>query len=168
MHWLSGTKALLVLLLAIPVLRLGGTAAHVALSGDGLNDDHYIDSRELQKQGRLVEAIAEFDEAVKVNASSLKAITARGDAFYALGKIRQASEDYEKAIGLRSNLEHLSGTPEFGAENKALAGAYTGRALIQTARGDDMEAQRSLSEVVLIGVDVAEAREAVEGIKAQR
>ena len=167
MGWSFGYKVMLVALCLVPLLGWGG-AAYLALSGDDPKEDHYRAARELYQQAKYEEAIAENDEVLWLDSSVIRALSGRGDALFALGRMHEALQDYDHTISLRSSLVLHVGSPGYSSHWEALAGAYNGRALYHTERGSDMEAQRNLAEVEQLGIDVTEAREAVAAIKAKR
>ena len=162
-----GHKAVMVALIALPVLALAGAWAFVTFGGE-TKESHYIAGRELHQQGRFQEAIAEYDEAIRLNPESVKALTRRGDALYAQGDFAQVLQDYDQSINLRSKLLLLMGSPEYPSQQKAVADAYIGRALVHTVTGHDMEAQRNLAQVTGMGIDPIQARAAIEELKAKR
>ena len=53
-----------------------------------------------QEAGRIPEAIAEYDEAIRLNSRDANAYNNRGNAYYGLGRHERAIEDYDEAISL--------------------------------------------------------------------
>ena len=78
-------------------------ALTVALAGcGGLSDaeKHYNDGLELYEEGRLEEAIAKYDEAIRLDPQYAKAYFNRGLAYGNLGQFQRAIEDSGEAIRL--------------------------------------------------------------------
>ncbi len=100
--------------------------------------------------------------AIKVDPSSVKALTRRGDAYYALGELYQALLDYDESISFRSTLLSEAAKPGNSAMKEAVADAYAGRALVNTAIGNDIDAQRDMARAI------DTASRAIEQLKAKR
>ena len=92
---------------------------------------------ELLQEGLQEEAIAEFDEAIRLDPQNSRAYYNRGNTYIDLGQYERAIQDYNEAI-------HLD--PQ-GVE------AYVNRALIYTFLGEDMEAQKDIDRAVGLGFD---------------
>ena len=61
---------------------------------------HLEKGQDLKAQGRLVEAIAEYDEAIRLDPELFLAYLNRGTAYEAQGRYDRAIQDYDKAISL--------------------------------------------------------------------
>lgn len=73
----------------------------LVLSGcGGLSEaeEHYNAGVELQEQGRLEEAIAEYDEAIRLDPQDAVVYYNRGFAYDDLGQHQRAIQDYDEAI----------------------------------------------------------------------
>ena len=55
-----------------------------------------------QEQDRLEQAIAEYDEAIKLNPEFAEALKNRGVAYGELGQVGRAIQDYQTVISLNS------------------------------------------------------------------
>ena len=65
-------------------------------------DGRYNAGLDHQEQGRLEEAIAEYDEAIKLNPEFAAALKNRGVAYGELGQVGRAIQDYQPVISLNS------------------------------------------------------------------
>ena len=65
-------------------------------------DGRYNAGLDHQEQGRLEEAIAEYDEAIKLNPEFAAALKNRGVAYGELGQVGRAIQDYQTVISLNS------------------------------------------------------------------
>ena len=75
----------------------------LALSGcGGLTEaeEHFKAGVKLQEQGRFEEAIAEYDEAIRLNPQNGQAYDNRGGSYFILGQHQRAIADYDEAIRL--------------------------------------------------------------------
>ncbi len=86
--------SLLLLSLALPLILLACTGLSEA-------DIHYNAGVELQEQGRLQEAIAEYDEAIRLDPEYADAYINRGVAYFNLGQLERAIRDFDEAILLK-------------------------------------------------------------------
>ena len=92
--------------------------------------------------GRLKEAISEFDEAIRLDSQSADAYLRRGNAYFDIGEFQRAIEDYDEAIRL---------DPQYAAaayNNRGLA-YYTELSEHQLAIEDFYEAARLASQSVV-------------------
>lgn len=94
-----------------PLLILGGLLGIVLLSGliwlfqrpnQTKAEAFHMQGIEKQKRGNLKGAIAEFDQAVRLNPTSAETYYKRGNAYYDLKDYESALKDYTKAIQLDS------------------------------------------------------------------
>jgi len=99
------------------------------------------------KQGRLEEAIVEYDQALHLNPQD-----AQASAYYNLGEYPQAIEDLNEAIRL----------------NPQDANAYANRAISYTFLGQDAEAQHDIERSVELGVDRGLLESDIEEAKRHR
>ena len=109
-----------------------GLALALTACGDGLSeaDDHYNSGAALQEQGRPEEAIAEYDEAIRLDPQLAKAYYNRTFAYDDLGQYQRAIEDYDEAIRL----------------DPQLAEAYANRGFAYTNLGQHQRAIQALDE----------------------
>ena len=141
---------------------------------------------ELEAQEQLVEAIAEYDEAIRINPRDVLAYSNRGDLRNKLGQYQQAVESYNLAIGVDPNSNSLynnrsSSYYSLGEYERSLedlnrfiehepnnADSYVGRAMVYTQLGRDEEAEIDVTQALELGVDPAEVEIRIEEIKGQR
>ena len=107
---------------------------------------------ELQKEGRLEEAIAQYGEAIRLDPKLILTYDNRGAALLILGAYQRAIDDYDEVI-------HL---------DPALAHAYGNRAIAYTFIGKDKEAQQDVDQAVGLGFDRGKLNSTIEEIKKQR
>ena len=88
-------KLLLIASLSVLVLA--------AACGDGETEAvaHFEAGAALQETGQLEEAIAEYDEAIRLNPKDAFAYSNRGKAYNDLGQYQRAIQDYDEAIPSR-------------------------------------------------------------------
>ena len=168
MHWFFGHKSLMVAITAIPVVFIIAFELYTKLPYFDTKEDHLAAGIELRQQGKLVHAIAEFDEALKLSPGSVRVLTERGHAYYDLGDFDHALQDYHKSISFKSVIISDTFRSGYSFNERALAGAYAGRALIHAALGDDLNAQRSMGQAVEMGYDPSLGAQAINEIKASR
>ena len=74
--------------------------------GGGLSeaDKHYNVGVELWEEGRLEEAIAEYDEAIRLDPQDAVAQYSRGNFYLNLGQYEKAIHDFDEAIRLDPDL----------------------------------------------------------------
>ncbi|MFQ6029662.1 MAG: tetratricopeptide repeat protein [Dehalococcoidia bacterium] len=65
---------------------------------------HYNAGAELAEQGRLAEAIAEYNEALRLDPQLALTYNNRGEAYRNLCQYQRAIQDYEEALRLDSQL----------------------------------------------------------------
>jgi len=82
----------------IPLLILALVMGAVACGGLSESEKHYNAGVELQEQGRLEEAIGEYDEAIRLDPQYALAYTNRGAAYAYLGEYQEAIADFTRAI----------------------------------------------------------------------
>ena len=139
----------------------------------GLSDSvkHYNEGVKLQEQGDLQKAIAEYDEAIRLDPLFAVAHNNRGNAYRKLGQDQRAIEDYDEAIRLdpeltmayynRGNRHSDLGLFQLAVEdyNEAIrldpkfAVAYAIRAVALTFLGHDVAAQVDIARATEFGID---------------
>ncbi len=107
---------------------------------------------ELQEQGHLQEAIAEYDEALRLNPQDAVAYANRGLTYLNLG-------DYQRAI---ANLDEAL---RLDPQNVL---AYANRALSYTLLGNDVDAERDAKRAIQLGIDRVALESEIEEAKKQR
>ena len=112
----------------------------------------YNDGVELQEQGRLDEAIAQYGEAIRLNPQLFQAYFNREIIYAELGEYQRAIEDYDQAISIDPDL----------------ALAYANRAMAYIGLGENSEAQESVEQAVEMGFSRTVLQGAIEQAKAQR
>ena len=169
-----------VALLTASTLVLWGCCGWTGAEGDGstfvssVAEQHYNAGVELRGQGRrLLEAIAEDDEAIRIDPRFAWAYFNRGLAYENLGEPKRALEDYSKAIRLSPLLVDaynnkdaalaVSGRPvrDIRDYNETIrlhprrAEAYAARSMAYIILGKDADAERDLEKAVELGFDPA-------------
>ena len=76
------------------------TAALVGCGESGEAEEHFDTGVGLQQEGKLQEAIAEFDEAVRLDPEFALAFINRGKAFLDMDQPQRALEDFDEAVRL--------------------------------------------------------------------
>ena len=153
-------------------------------SDDG--DKHFAAAMELASKGQLEEAIAEYDEAVRINPRDVAAYSNQGTLYNQLEQYQQAIESFSLAIGVNPNFNVLYNNRSIsyyslGEYELALKDlnrfikvepnspdAFVGRAMVYTQLGRDVEAQRDAIQAVELGVDPVEVETRIEVIKNRR
>ena len=115
-------------------------------------EKHVIVGDELQGQGRFEEAIAEYDEAIRLDPQLAVAYNNRGLGYKRLGQPQRAIQDLDEAI----RLDHQ------------LAVAYATRALAHTALNRNAEAEEDADRAVELGVDPDLMRRLLEQVRRTR
>ena len=125
-----------------------------AACGGGLSaaKQHFNAGFELQDQGRLTEAIQDYDEAIRLDPQFTHAYNNRGIAYDDLGQFQRAIQDFDEAIRI---------DPQF-------AEAYANRAIAYTLLGNDAEAKLDIERAVELGFDRGVVESALEEFKKQR
>ena len=93
----------------------------------------------LAEQGRPAEAIAEFDEAIRLDPKLEKAYYHRGNVYRSLGQYEEAFQSYNEAI----RVDHQ------------FAPAYADRAMVHAFLGNEASARRDFEEAAHLGFDPA-------------
>ena len=147
-HMLLTMKAsiLVVMLPALLVLVLS------ACGGLTEAQQHSIAGVKLVEQEKWNEAIAEYDEAIRLDPKLAQAYYNRGNAYANLGQHQRAIQDYDEAIRL----------------DPKLAPAYGNRAVAYTALRRDQEAESDIATVETLGFDSAKLKAFIEAAKKQR
>jgi tetratricopeptide (TPR) repeat protein len=115
---------------------------------------HYNAGVELQEQGRQREAIAEYDEAIRLDPEYTEAYNNRGSAYAGLGQYQRAIQDFDEAIRLN---------PEY-------AEAYYNRGLTYKLQGKKSQAIADFEKFITLTDNfewVQMARQAIEELQAQ-
>lgn len=93
------------------------------------------------RQGRLIEAIADYNRAIVIAPHYAKAYVDRGIAYYTQGKLDNALSDYNRAITLDSNC----------------AEAYVNRGIVYYRQGKLIEAIADYDKAIVIDSNYAKA-----------
>lgn len=128
------------------------TLVLVACGGASEAEERLDAGRELQREERLEEAIAQYDEAIRLDPQFTDAYTSRGTAHVVLGQPERAIEDFDQAIQLDSQA----------------ARAFANRARARTLLGQDAGAQQDVDRAVGLGFDRVRLEEDIETLKSQR
>ena len=140
--------ALLVLLLSLVLSVVG--------CGDPADAHRYNSSGvKLFEQGRPEEALAEYNEAIRLDPKCAAAYFNRGQTYFALGHQLEAVRDYTEAI--RLNPQH-----------PYVPLAYSSRAMSYTLLGNDLEAHQDIGRAVELGYDPRLLLRAIDKLKDQR
>ncbi len=148
--------------------------------------EHCKSGAELQEQGRFEEAIAEFNEAIRINPKLEWAYVSRAFSYSEMGQYDRALQDCDQAIRLDPELENAyilraSAYSEMGEFDKALqdfdqairldpqsVDTYHNRALTYTSHGMDAEAEEDVKRAEELGEDTTELRDLIEEMKERR
>jgi len=146
-------------------------------------EEHYNDGLELVNQGKLKEAIAEFDEAIHLEPYLAQAYNSRGTAYFNLDQFQHAIQDYDEAIRLepkftlayinRGLIHTMLGQFQRAIQDydEAIrldpnnAWAYAVRSLAYTHLNMDTEAQQDFDQAVSLGYDPSLLKRKIEEAK---
>ena len=168
MNTTFGYKILMVAVAAIPLVMLSVYLMISLTGGADPAKDHYEAGLQLHQQGRFRPAIEEYDKSISLSGGDALVYAKRGDAYYALREFNLALDDYGRSIGMRSDLVPRLGAPGYLNVKQALADSYMGRAMVYTALGRDLDAQRSVGQAIEYGYGEDLARKKLDEIKSQR
>ena len=84
----------------VVVLVLVLTLSLFACGSQSGAEEHFSAGEQLQDQEHWEEAIAEYDEAIRLNPQNADAYSNRGFAYFKLDQFEQAIQDYGEAIRL--------------------------------------------------------------------
>lgn len=170
---------------------------------DNLVADLYVEGNSLRKaeelsnegmallnQGKVKEAIASFDQAIRLDPNLAIAYNDRGTAYFSLGQFLRATQDFDQAIrlvrndpGLAASAYRNRGVVYFylGQFQQAVqdcdeairldarnAGAYACRAAAYTSLNMDAKAQQDFDQAVKLGYDPVSLRAEMEKAKKAR
>lgn len=121
-----------------------------ALRSEG--SQHVKSGISLSEQGRLSEAVAEFDEAIRLDPKLVQAYYHRGNVYRILGQYELAFQNYTDAIRLDTQF----------------APAYANRAVVFAFLGDQASARRDLEKAARLGIDPVLLEEAKGEVKIKR
>jgi len=142
-----------------------------------------------QEQGRHQDAIAQYDEAIRLDQNYAWAYINRGTAYKDIGQCQRSIEDYSTAIHLDPEADvkataynnrgfahwHLSQFEQAAKDyDQAIhldpdcAICYANRAMAYTMFGMDVEAQQDINRVVELGFDPSVYETEIERLKKQR
>ena len=159
---------LLVPLLLVPALISGISTSESA-------EQHFTAAVELQKQGQLEEAIAEYGEAIRLNPQAAEAYFNRGNSFKGLGQYQRAIADYDETIRLEPQLptaynnrgnsflglgqyqRAIADYDEAIRIDPELANAYVGRGGAYNDLGEFQRAIADLNEAIELEPQLADA-----------
>jgi tetratricopeptide (TPR) repeat protein len=103
-------------------------------------------------EGMIKEAMAPYNQVVRLDPQSAWVYNQRGNAYRRLGRYHQAIQDYNEAIRL---------APEF-------AESYVGRAFAYILLSRDIEAQQDITQAVELGFEATLLKREVEELKKRR
>ena len=151
--------------------------------GGGIDqaEEHFNNGFELQQAGQFEEAIAEYDESIRLDPDFIVPYSARGATYMQLGQYGRAIEDLDEAIRLRPNSKQYSNRgaaySALGQYERAIEDfdeavrlqpqtplAYVNRALTYALLGKEIEAQNDIDRAVELGFDGALLEAAIEEI----
>ena len=129
------------------------TAPLVTLFRGSSDAERHLDAGvRLRNDSRLEEAIAEYNEAIRLDPEYTGAYMNRGNVYHALGQHERAIEDYNQAIRI----------------DPQDADAYVGRAMVHAVLGMDLEARQDIDRAAELGVDRSDLESEIERIKSQQ
>jgi len=105
--------------------------------------------RRLYQEGRVQEAIKQYDISIRLDPAFDEVYNDRGAAYMTLGLYEQAIKDFDTAIGME---------PEAG-------GFYANRAMAYTLSGMSEAAKRDIDKAASLGIDREELMEFINAIK---
>ena len=175
-------------LLIVAVLLVGLSASVCGGSGSGVTAEEQAAARydaglELQRQGKLDEAISEFDAAILIKPKFAEAHYSRGLAYEQQAKIVEALQDFAEAILIdpqHAQLYSSRVSPATSSEDyeRALADynqavrsdpesaeAYAGRAVAYTLLNMDAGADLDVKTAVELGFDPTLLGQIIESLK---
>ena len=129
------------------VVMMGAVAG--CNSNDTSPEQHVADGQALQEEGKLQEAIAEFDEAVRIDPQLASAYSFRGTAHGLLGEYERAMVDLNEAIRLdpqdaeyyinRGGIYYFWGRSQENQDESVEAGESFAKAEADFARAEELE-----------------------------
>lgn len=171
----------------LAVLMFVSLAAGLSGCGGGSEARrHYEAGVELRFEGRWGEAIAEFDQSIRLDPQLVQAYLYRGFAYYNLERFQQALPDFDEAIRLdpenhhaykdRGNVYLYMGDPARAIQDQdhairlkpQYANAYASRAWAHTLMGNDDEAEEDADRAVWLGFSRSAIEREIERLKAER
>ena len=183
--WLNSRKNVLLTDDYAPVDNLMASI-HLTKRGLSVADAHYNAGAGFQSQGRFEDAIAEYDEAIKLHPEFARAYNNRGTAYERLAQYQRAIQDYDQAIRLDpahalaynnrgsayGNMGQIQRAIQDYSEairlNPQSAQAYANRALAYTLLNMDDEAQEDLDQAVRLGFDRLVLLDRIDALERQR
>jgi len=162
--------------------------AHLHLEKGTLDraEEHCNAGVELGNQGRLREAMAEYDKAIHLDPQLAEAYSNRGTAYAQMDQFQQAIQDFSEAIRLNSlytlaycnrgtaysqlgQYQHaIQDYDEAIRLNPQSAQVYASRALVYTLLYMDAEAQQDFDQAVKLGFESSPLQAELERLKNQR
>ena len=109
----------------------------------------------LFERGQADEALAEYNEAIRLDPNFAVAYFNRGQTYFVLGQPQQAVQDYAEAIRLNP-------------DRAQVRLVYASRAMAYTLSGNDSEAQEDIGRAVALGHDPRLLLRAIDELKNQR
>ncbi len=140
------SRAASVLCLILAALLACGPASAAEYNAAGV--EHF-------EAGGVEEAIAQYSEAIRLDPGLAAASYNRGHAYFTLGDSEKAVPDFTRAI-------------EVDPEDRQVALAYAGRAMAQTALGNDADAATDISKAIKGGFDSQKLIAIINDLKDQR
>ena len=134
------------LLLALFLAGCGGPTSAKEYNSSGVK---------LFERGQAEEALAEYNEALRLDPNFAVAYFNRGQTYFALGQPRKAVQDYAEAIRL-------------DPDRAQLRLVYASRAMAYTLLGNDSDAQEDIGKAVELGHDPRLLLRAIDELKKQR
>jgi len=167
---------------------LAVTFALVFLPGGTPADaiDHYEKGVEFFHESRWEEAVAELDEAIRLDPEFIEAYNGRCVTLANIGRVQEALIDCDEAIRLDRQFavayfNRAAVYMQLDQHDRALAGyseyirlepqdteGYVERALTYTLLGRDVEALQDVDRAEELGADATLLKLLIEGVKAQR
>ena len=109
----------------------------------------------LFERGQAEEALAEYNESLRLDPNFAVAYFNRGQTYFALGQPQKAVQDYAEAIRLNP-------------DRAQVRLVYASRAMAYTLLGNDSEAQEDIGRAVELGHDPRLLLRAIDELKKQR
>jgi tetratricopeptide (TPR) repeat protein len=140
----------MLLILVLALLACGGLTVRIGQASEA--EQHYQAGNKLRDQRQFEKAIAEYDEALRLDPKLAIAYNNRGGAYDNLGQHQRAIQDLDEALRL----------------DPKLAEAYATRAAAYAVLRKYEEAERDVARAVELGLDAARLKAAIEEIKRRR
>ena len=140
---------------ALPVLLLPLALFFAGCGGPTDAQGYNSNGVKLLERGQAEEALAKYNEAIRLDPNFAVAYFNRGQTYFALGQPQKAVQDYAEAIRLNP-------------DRAQIRLVFASRAMAYTLLGNDSEAQEDIGRAVELGHDPRLLLRAIDELKKQR